>query len=160
MEAGHVRSIGVSNYGVHHLNELKEHISELEGERGGKGKGGVLSVSQVELHPWLVRKDIVEWCTRRGVVNEAYCPLTRGRRLEEPALKKLADRYSRTPAQILIRWSLDKGFVPLARSANPARMVSNADVFDFALTPEEVQDLETDEYYTVGWDPTVATLEE
>ncbi|KAJ5587577.1 oxidoreductase [Penicillium hispanicum] len=160
VEAGKVRSIGVSNYGVHHLDELERHISKLEAERGGKGKGGILSINQVELHPWLARKDIVDWCTQRGVYAEAFCPITRGVRFQEPAVTKLAEKYSKTPAQVLIRWSLDKGFIPLPKSVNPARIVSNADVFDFALTPEEVQELETDEYSPVAWNPTIAKLEE
>ena len=74
-EEGKIRSLGVSNYGVHHLEELETHIKELEQERGGKGKGGVLSVNQVEIHPWLCRPDIAEWCQKRNVAVEAYCPI-------------------------------------------------------------------------------------
>jgi diketogulonate reductase-like aldo/keto reductase len=69
VEEGKVRTIGVSNYGVHHLDELENYIKEVEGKEG-KGKGGVLSVNQVELHPWLARPDIVKWCEERGVVLE------------------------------------------------------------------------------------------
>lgn len=69
VEEGKVRSIGVSNYGVHHLEELEQWIKQTE-EKEGKGKGGVLSVNQVELHPWLARDDIVGWCEKRGVVLE------------------------------------------------------------------------------------------
>lgn len=155
-----MQSIGVSNYGVHHLDELEQHIAELEAERGGKGKGGILSVNQVELHPWVPRKDIFDWCTQRGVVVEAYCPIVRGERFDEPAVQKLAEKYSKTPAQVLIRWSLDKGLVPLPKSVQPSRIASNADVFDFTLTPEEVQELETSEYSPVAWDPTVSKLED
>lgn len=160
VEAGKVRSIGVSNHGVHHLDELEQHIRELEAERGGKGKGGVISINQVELHPWLARKDIVDWCTNHGVALQAYAPIVRGSRFEEPSVKKLAVKYNKTPAQVLIRWSLDKGFIPLPKSVTPSRIVSNADVYDFKLTPEEVQELETDEYSPCAWDPTVRKLEE
>jgi diketogulonate reductase-like aldo/keto reductase len=73
VEEGKVRSIGVSNYGVHHLEELEEWMKQTE-EKEGKGKGGVLSVNQVELHPWLTRDDIVEWCEKRGVVLEVCFP--------------------------------------------------------------------------------------
>ncbi len=69
VEAGKVRSIGVSNYGVHHLDELATWMEEME-QKEGKGKGGVLSVNQVELHPWLARPDIVQWCEKRGVLLE------------------------------------------------------------------------------------------
>ncbi|KAJ5098737.1 oxidoreductase [Penicillium argentinense] len=160
VEAGKVRSIGVSNYGVHHLNELETHIQELVTERGGKGKGGIVSIHQVELHPWLGRKDIVDWCTQRGIFMQAYCPVVRGARFGEASVTKLADKYGKTPAQVLIRWSLDKGFIPLPKTVTPERIVANADVFDFALTEDEVRGLETDEYSPVAWDPTVTKLEE
>lgn len=113
VEEGKVRSIGVSNYGVHHLDELETHIKELEAERGGKGKGGVLSVGQWEIHPWCAREDIAAWCKARGVAIEAYSPLVRGERWGEPVLKKLADKYGVSEAQILVRWSLQKGYIPL-----------------------------------------------
>lgn len=145
---------------MHHLDELERHISELEAERGGKGKGGVLDINQVEVHPWLARKDIVDWCHKRGVFVEAYCPIVRGARFDEPAVQKLAKKYGKEPAQVLIRWSLDKGHIPLVKSVTSSRIVSNADVFDFALTAEEVKELETDDYSVISWDPTVAKLEE
>ncbi|KAJ5946326.1 oxidoreductase [Penicillium verhagenii] len=160
VEAGKVRSIGVSNYGVHHLDELEQHISELEQERGGKGKGGIVSINQIELHPWLAHPEIVNWCGKRGIVVEAYCPIVRGTRFEEPSVKKLAEKYSKTPAQVLIRWSIDKGHVPLVKSVTPSRIAANAEVFDFALTPEEVQELETDEYSPVSWNPVRSKLED
>lgn len=71
VQEGKIRSIGVSNYGVHHLEELEGYIKEVEAKEG-KGKGGVLSVNQVELHPWLPRKDIVAWCEQRGVLLEVH----------------------------------------------------------------------------------------
>ncbi|KAJ5713022.1 oxidoreductase [Penicillium malachiteum] len=160
VEEGKVRSIGVSNYGVHHLDELEQHIIDLETERAGKGRGGIVSVNQIELHPWLAHKEIAEWCEKRDIIVEAFCPIVRGTRFEEPSVKKLADKYSKTPAQILLRWSIDKGHVPLVKSVTPSRIASNADVFDFTLTAEEVQELETDEYSPVSWNPTTSKLEE
>lgn len=76
VEAGQVRSIGVSNYGRHHLEELDRHVAELEAERGGPGRGGVVSVGQWEIHPWLPRRDIVQWSRDRDVVVQAYCPVS------------------------------------------------------------------------------------
>jgi diketogulonate reductase-like aldo/keto reductase len=102
---GKIRSIGVSNYGVHHLEELEAHIRETERSQG-EGAGGVISVNQVELHPWLARKDIAAWCEERGVLLEAYCPIVRATRSEDPLLKPLVQKYGRTASQILIRWSL------------------------------------------------------
>lgn len=159
VEAGKVRSIGVSNYGVHHLDELERHIGELESERG-PGKGGIVSINQIELHPWLAHNEIADWCKKRGIVVEAFCPIVRGTRFEEPAVKKLALKYGKEPAQILIRWSLDKGHIPLVKSVTPSRIASNAEVFDFALTEEEVKELESNGYEPVSWNPTRSKLED
>jgi diketogulonate reductase-like aldo/keto reductase len=105
VEAGKIRSIGVSNYGVHHLDELEAWIKETEAKEGS-GKGGVLSINQVELHPWLARPDIVNWCKQRGVLCEAYCPIVRATKNDDPLLLSLAKKHGKTPSQILIRWSL------------------------------------------------------
>ncbi|PQE15304.1 Aldo keto reductase protein [Rutstroemia sp. NJR-2017a BVV2] len=156
-EEGKIRSIGVSNYGVHHLEELEGHIRELEEERG-KGRGGVVSVGQWELHPWLPRPDIIAWCQKRNVIAEAYSPLVRGERLDSELLQPLAKKYQKTPAQILLRWSLQKGFVPLPKSVTPSRIKENADVYDFELTADEMKGLETGEYSPCCWDPTKAGL--
>ncbi|KAK6217940.1 mitochondrial thioredoxin [Pestalotiopsis sp. IQ-011] len=158
VEAGKVRSIGISNYGVHHLDELERHIAELEAERGGEGRGGVVSVAQHEVHPWCARGDVAAWCAKRGVVFEAYCPVVRGKRFDEPSVRKLADKYGKTPAQILMRWSLQKGYVPLPKSVTPSRIVENADIYDFELARAEVDELETDEYSPIAWDPTKVGL--
>ncbi len=105
VEAGKIRSIGVSNYGVHHLDELEAYIKETDSSQGPQ-KGGVISINQVELHPWLARKDIVDWCKARGVLLEAYCPIVRATKNDDPLLAPLAKKYGKTPSQILIRWSL------------------------------------------------------
>jgi diketogulonate reductase-like aldo/keto reductase len=111
VEAGKIRSIGVSNYGVHHLDELEAYIKSTD-EKEGKGKGGVLSVNQIELHPWLSRKDIVEWCQKRGVIVEAYSPLVRATKTDDPLLIPLAKKYNKTTSQVLLRWSLQKVYHP------------------------------------------------
>ncbi|KAL8825783.1 MAG: hypothetical protein Q9191_004204, partial [Dirinaria sp. TL-2023a] len=133
-QAGKIRSLGVSNYGVHHLNELEAYIKELESQNG-KGKGGEISVGQWELHPWLTRPDIVGWCQQRGVVCEAYCPIVRGERFEDPMLQSLTKKYGKTPAQ---------GFVPLPKSVTPSRIKENADVSDFELSKDDMESLTTD----------------
>lgn len=99
-KAGKVRSIGISNYGVHHLDELDEYIKN--------GGGGEISVGQYEIHPWLPRQDIVDWCRKHNVVVEAYSPLVQGVRAKEPALVALAKKHNKSFAQVLIRWSLQK----------------------------------------------------
>jgi diketogulonate reductase-like aldo/keto reductase len=160
-EEGKIRSLGISNYGVHHLDELEVHIKELESERGGAGKGGVISVGQWELHPWLARRDIVEWCEKRGVVLEAYSPLVRGKRADDKVLIGLGEKYGKTHAQILLRWSLQNGFVPLPKSVTLSRIEENADIFDFELTEEELKSLDMGgTYQPCAWDPSVSKLED
>ena len=102
--------------------------------------------TQVELHPWLPRQDIVDWCTKRGVILEAYCPIVRGREFENPILTAIAKKHSKTPAQVLIRWSLQKQFVPLPKSVTKSRIEENADVYDFELDEEDMEKLDLDEY--------------
>ncbi|KAL2752380.1 hypothetical protein ACRALDRAFT_1052225 [Sodiomyces alcalophilus JCM 7366] len=158
-EAGLVRSIGVSNYGVHHLDQLETHIRELEAERGGAGRGGQINVVQYEIHPWCPRDDIVQWCRQRDVVVEAYSPLVRGERWGEEPLKKLAEKHAVTEAQILLRWSLQKGYVPLPKSVHPDRIKKNTDVYGFELSEEDMALLTTTKYKPVCWDPTVSPMD-
>jgi diketogulonate reductase-like aldo/keto reductase len=159
VEAGKIRSIGVSNYGVHHLDELEAYIGTLEKQRGGPGRGGVISVGQWEVHPWLTRPDIVDWCRQRNVAVEAFCPIVRGERWGEPKVRALADKYGKTEAQILLRWSLQRGLVPLVKSVTPSRIAENAAIFDFELTDDEVSGLATSDYSPCSWDPSVEPLE-
>ncbi|KAF3938949.1 hypothetical protein ABW19_dt0202052 [Dactylella cylindrospora] len=150
-ERGEIKHLGVSNYGVRHLNELEEFIKseEAAGRNGGK-----LEVWQGEIHPWLSRHDIREWCEERGVVIQAYSPLVRGQKWGDPLLRDVKKRTGKTEAEILVRWSLQMGFVPLPKSEQDHRIEQNADVFDFELTEEEVKRLDTGRYEPCSWDPT------
>jgi diketogulonate reductase-like aldo/keto reductase len=141
---GLARSIGVSNFLVRHLDELLAHASVPP------------AVNQIELSPFLYRsrEDTVRRCAEAGIAVEAYSPLTKGRRLDDSTVRAIAAEVGRTPAQVLIRWSLQKGFVVIPRSANPARIVENAAVFDFALDAAQLARLDVlDEGLTTGWDP-------
>lgn len=148
----------MSNYGVHHLEELETYIKELEAE-GGPGRGGVLSVGQWEVHPWLMRQDIRKWCDERNVVVQAYCPIVRGERLDDATVAEVATKYGKTPAQTLLRWSLQNNLVPLIKTVTPARMAENADIYDFELSAADMDKLSTDEYSPCAWDPTVEPLD-
>jgi len=128
-DAGAIRSVGVSNYGVHHLEEIHEAGLETP------------AVNQIELHPLCQQKDIVAYCREREIVVQAYCPLIRGN-FSAPALQEVSSRVGKDPAQVLVRWSLQRGFVPLPKSSNPQRVQSNADVFDFALSDEDLAKLD------------------
>lgn len=90
-----------------HLDELENYIKETDAKLG-KGKGGVLSVNQIELHPWLQRRDIIDWCNKRGVLVQAWAPLAQANRWNDPLLQDVVKRTGKTEAQILIRWSLQK----------------------------------------------------
>lgn len=147
-KAGKVRSIGVSNYGLHHLDELKEYIGEV---------GGKIDVGQWEIHPWLPRNDIVDWARKEGVVVQAWSPLVRAERPDESVLGELAKKHGKSWAQVLIRWSLQKGHVPLPKSVTPKRIEENADVYGFELDDEDLKKLDfPDSYQPCSWDPTVS----
>jgi diketogulonate reductase-like aldo/keto reductase len=154
-QAGTVRSIGVSNYGVHHLDELEAYIGSVDAERG-PGAGGRIDVGQYELHPWLMRRDVVAWLRGRGAVVQAFSPLVRGERWGDEGLARLAARYGKTEAQVLLRWSLQRGFVPLPKSVTEARIEQNAAVFGWALEDADAASLDTDEYAPCTWDPTTS----
>lgn len=152
-QAGQIRSIGVSNYGVHHLDELKAYIDS--------GVGGTISVGQWELHPWLPRDDIVMWARSNNVVIQAWSPLVRGERAQERILREIGEDNGKTWAQVLIRWSLQRGFVPLPKSVTEKRIVENSQVWDFELNAEDMKALDIpDSYSPCSWDPTVARLDE
>lgn len=146
---GVVRSIGVSNYGEHHLRELLE----WDGLRVPP------AVNQVEVHPWFQRPALMACLRAHGIHVQASCPLARGRRLHDPvdpALARLARKHRRTPAQILLRWSLQHGYIPLPKSAHAARLAENFNVWDFQLSQEDMDSLgDVNLREPVSWDPTV-----
>jgi len=146
-EEGRARAIGVSNYMVQHLEELLAHCTVVP------------AVNQIELTPWSwrTRRDVVELCRAHGIALEAYSPLTKGRKLGDPTLRAVAERVGRTPAQVLIRWALERDLIVIPKSANRGRIRENADVFDFTLSPADMERLEAlDEGLVTGWDPTSA----
>ncbi|EPS96264.1 hypothetical protein FOMPIDRAFT_1130746 [Fomitopsis schrenkii] len=126
---GKIRSVGVSNYGIHHLEEIKDARYEMP------------TVNQIELHPFCQQKPIVEYCRAHAIVVQAYCPILRGN-MDDPAIIELAEKHRRDPAQVLLRWSLQKGFVPLPKSATPARIRSNTLLYDFALDKGDMERLD------------------
>jgi diketogulonate reductase-like aldo/keto reductase len=141
--SGRCRSIGVSNYMIPHLRELID------------AGATVPMVNQVEFSPYLYQRELLEFCTRHRIVVEAYSPLTRGRKLKDKKLQVIADRYGKSPAQLLIRWALQHGTVVLPKSVHPARIRENADVFDFEVDENDMTTLDAmNENLHTGWDPT------
>ncbi|SAM05242.1 hypothetical protein [Absidia glauca] len=142
--SGKAKNIGVSNFGVHHLQQLLDHC-EIKP-----------AVNQIEITPYLQRNDIAKFCQEHDILIEAYSPLTRGEKLQDAPLVSVAEHYNKSTAQVLIRWALQKGYVPLPKSVTKSRIVSNADVFDFTLSEEDMAVLDSlDEHFVTEWDPTV-----
>jgi diketogulonate reductase-like aldo/keto reductase len=114
------------------------------------------SVNQIELHPWCQRVELVEYCMQQGIYLQAYSPLAKAIKLEDPIVLGLAQKKDATPAQILIAWSLHKGFITLPKSVNPLRQQQNFDSFKIVnlLNKEDIELLDTlEEYLVTGWDP-------
>ncbi|OAX42034.1 Aldo/keto reductase [Rhizopogon vinicolor AM-OR11-026] len=126
---GLIRSVGVSNYSAKHIEEIREAGLEMP------------AVNQIELHPFCQQKPIVEYCNKHNIVVQAYSPLLRGA-LDNPIIQKLAKKYSKDGAQILIRWSLQRGFVPLPKSSQPQRIISNNLVFNWNIEPMDMAKLD------------------
>lgn len=141
-EEGLCRSIGVSNYTIRHMTEI------LNTGRTPP------SVNQVEFSPFLYQRDLLAFCHGRGVRIEAYSPLTKGRRLDDPVLIRIGSETGRTPAQVLIRWALQHDLVVIPKSQDPGRICENAEAFEFALSAEQMTHLDgLDEGYHTSWDP-------
>ena len=123
---GRVRSIGVSNFHVHHLHRV---LAETD---------VVPSINQVELHPLLPQAELRMFDAAHGIATEAWSPLARGKLLADPTIGAVAERLGRTPTQVVIAWHLALGNVVIPKSVTPARIVENFDVFDIELTDEDV----------------------
>ncbi|QTX04039.1 aldo/keto reductase [Agromyces archimandritae] len=125
-DEGRVRSIGVSNFHPHHLRRL---IDET---------GVTPVVDQVELHPWLPQDEVRAFGDAHGIRTEAWSPLARGRMLAEPVLAGIAADHDRSVAQVVLRWQVQLGNIAIPKASSEARIRENLDVFDFALTPEQM----------------------
>ncbi|KAF2178483.1 Aldo/keto reductase [Zopfia rhizophila CBS 207.26] len=130
-EEGRVRDIGVSNYGIKHIEEMKGYASVWPP-----------AVNQIELHPWCQQREIVAYCIQNSIVIEAYYPLVRNQKAHDKTLLGMAEKHRKTPNQILIRYCLQKGWVPLPNSDTPARIASNADVYGFDLGVDDMGKLD------------------
>ncbi|THH17072.1 hypothetical protein EW146_g3679 [Bondarzewia mesenterica] len=140
---GKLRTVGVSTYGIKHLKELID------------GGMQVPTVHQIDLHPFMTRTEIVKYCKDHDIALEAWSSLARGMRMSHPSIVALTKKYNKEPAHIFLRYSLQKGYVPLVKSSSKERVISNTKVYDFALTDEEIAHLDSlNENLRVDWDPT------
>ncbi|KAI4117020.1 MAG: hypothetical protein LQ338_007622 [Usnochroma carphineum] len=140
---GEVKTGGVSNFGIKHLQELLA------------SKPRVLpAVNQIEVHPFNTRTEITSFCQEHDIVVEAYAPLARALRMKHPVIRSLSEKYSCTPAQLLVRWSLQHGYVPLPKSVTKSRIAANGDVSGFEIEAADMKRMDgLDEHLVTDWDP-------
>jgi 2,5-diketo-D-gluconate reductase A len=124
---GRARSIGVSNFEVEHLERL---AAETE---------VVPAVNQVELHPYLLNEDVRRYDESHGIATEAWSPLKQGEVLDDPLIAEIAETVDRTPAQVVLRWHIQRGNIIFPKSVTPERMRENFELFDFELEPGDVE---------------------
>ncbi|MGK5506482.1 aldo/keto reductase [Brevibacillus formosus] len=139
---GLVKAIGVSNFHVHHLEEL---LKDAEIKP---------MVNQVEFHPRLSQDELRAYCKEQGIQFEAWSPLMQGQLLDNPVLKGIAEKYGKSIAQVIIRWDLQNGVVTIPKSTKEHRIVENASVFDFELSKEDMEMIHAlNQNHRVGPDP-------
>ena len=140
--SGRARAIGVSNFKPHHLRRLLA-AAEV-----------VPAVNQIEVHPYLVQDDVRGFGAEHGIVTEAWAPIARGRVLDDPVITKIAKRVERTPAQVTLRWAIQRGDVVFPKSVTRSRIEENFDLFDFELADDEMAEITAlDRQERTGPDP-------
>lgn len=129
VKEGYIKSIGVSNFQIHHLEHLLPYINIKP------------VTNQIELHPGLSQVPLVNFCKKNDIIVTSYGPFMKGEALKMPYIIKLATKYHKTPAQICIRYLVDRGIVAIPKSVHESRIIENFNVFDFNLTSEEVDNI-------------------
>lgn len=131
LESGRALSIGVSNFDIRHLEELR------------KISGIIPAVNQIECHPLCYPSELIEYCKAFGIQVQAYAPLARGAYFDNDVMCVLGTKYARTPAQIGLRWAIQKGISVIPKSSNPERIRSNGNIFDFNIEDEDMAIIDT-----------------
>ena len=124
---GRARSIGVSNFKPHHLRRLHEE-SEI-----------TPAINQIEIHPYLTQDDVRSFCAEHQIAVEAWSPIAQGLVLTDPTLDEIARRVGKTPAQVVLRWHIERGDIVFPKSVSPDRIRENIAIFDFELSGEDVE---------------------
>ncbi len=124
-----VRAIGVSNFHIHHLEDLFEDC-EIKP-----------MVNQIELHPKLTQKELRAFCQKHSIQVEAWSPLMKGNSFDHPTLAAIAEKYGKTVPQVILRWDIQQKIITIPKSVNAERIKENADIFDFELTEQEIEDI-------------------
>ncbi|GAF08400.1 oxidoreductase [Paenibacillus pini JCM 16418] len=139
---GRIKAIGVSNFQIHHLEDLMKDSTIKP------------MVNQVEMHPKLTQKELLSFTKKHDIQLEAWSPLMQGQLLDNSVLKGIADKHHKSVAQIILRWDLQVGVVTIPKSTKEHRIIENASIFDFELTPEDVEQIDAlNENVRVGPDP-------
>jgi len=128
-EEGRARAIGVSNFHIHHLEDIFA-ASDI-----------IPAVNQVECHPWLTQVELVDYCQKKGIIFEPWSPLGQGALLENEVLKSIAQKYNKSAAQLIIKWGLQRGFVNIPKSVKQERIIENSKIFDFTVTDEDMAEI-------------------
>ncbi|MFC7320105.1 aldo/keto reductase [Halobacillus campisalis] len=128
-QEGKVKAIGVSNFTISHLSELLLNAKTVP------------MVNQVEFHPKLFQKELMEYCNENNIQLEAWSPLARGSYLKDPELEEIAGKYGKSTAQIILRWDVQHGIVTIPKSTKKERQIENADIFDFELTEKDMEQI-------------------
>jgi 2,5-diketo-D-gluconate reductase A len=124
---GRARSIGVSNFQPHHIRRLHQE-AEIPP-----------AVDQIEVSPYLTQDEVRRFCAEHEIAVEAWSPIARGNALDDPTIDAIARKYGKTPAQVILRWHIERGDIIFPKSVNPDRIRENIDIFDFELTGEDVE---------------------
>jgi diketogulonate reductase-like aldo/keto reductase len=137
-----VRAIGVANYLIPFLKELETYSNVVP------------ALNQVEFSPYLFLKDLLHYCNERKIQLQSYSPLTRGKKFNDKRLIQLAEKYNKTPAQIILRWNIEHTVSTIPKSANVKRLKENFDIFDFSISKEDMAQLDSfHENFRVVEDP-------
>jgi len=139
---GYVRAIGVSNFTTFHLSDLLDSAEILP------------AVNQIECHPHLVDYELLDFCKTHNIIVESWSPFMRGAIFKDATLLELGDKYHKSVAQIVLRWNLQLGLIPLPKSITPSRIKENLEIFDFELTSEDMERIASlNDHSRTGFDP-------
>jgi len=141
-----------------HLTQMDANVRSMQLREILDSKPNLIpAVNQIEVHPFNTQPEITSFCAQHNIVVEAYAPLARSLRANHPKIKELSKKYDCTWAQLMVKWGLQKGYVPLPKSVNEQRIKANADVDGFEISNEDVKTLDgLDEKLVTDWDPTDA----
>lgn len=149
-DRGRVQNVGVSNFSIYQLR-VAQRITDVP-----------IAVNQIEFHPWQKPLDLVEYCQSNGITVSAATPLGRTKVFNDPEIRSIADEYGQPPAQVTLRWEMEKGVVPLPRSSSPRNIEQNLDVFNWELDPEDVARIDAIDHemklYEQVWDDPVVGI--